>query len=119
MLPFGVTIPVTVPQRSEIPEGIMNNPVYTVCKGKVNCKSSYNWSDNNLYTRLKLVARQLTIVSSVFCVTWNTDAHYECYTNRDGLYKDYYFLSLALEFIELLKETSCLLKDKQIFELSE
>jgi hypothetical protein len=27
MLPFGVTIPVTVPQRSEIPEGLMNNPV--------------------------------------------------------------------------------------------
>jgi len=29
MLPFGVTIPATVPQRSEIPEGLMNNPVYT------------------------------------------------------------------------------------------
>jgi hypothetical protein len=29
MFPFGVTIPVTVPQRSEIPEGLMNNPVYT------------------------------------------------------------------------------------------
>ena len=28
MLPFGVTIPATVPQRSEIPEGLMNNPVY-------------------------------------------------------------------------------------------
>jgi len=28
MLPFGVTIPATVPQGSEIPEGIMNNPVY-------------------------------------------------------------------------------------------
>jgi len=27
MLPFGVTIPVTVPQRSEIPEGLMNNPL--------------------------------------------------------------------------------------------
>jgi hypothetical protein len=27
-LPFGVTIPVTVPQRSEIPEGLMNYPVY-------------------------------------------------------------------------------------------
>jgi hypothetical protein len=24
MLPFGVTIPATVPQRSEIPEGLMN-----------------------------------------------------------------------------------------------
>jgi hypothetical protein len=28
MLPFGVTIPVTVPQRAEIQEGLMNNPVY-------------------------------------------------------------------------------------------
>ena len=28
MLPFGVTIPATVPQRSEIPEGLMNYPVY-------------------------------------------------------------------------------------------
>ena len=27
MLPFGVTIPATVPQWSEIPEGLMNNPV--------------------------------------------------------------------------------------------
>jgi pseudouridine-5'-phosphate glycosidase len=27
MLPFGVTIPATVPQRSEIPEGHMNYPV--------------------------------------------------------------------------------------------
>jgi hypothetical protein len=30
MLPFGVIIPATVPQRSEIPEGIMNYPVYEV-----------------------------------------------------------------------------------------
>jgi hypothetical protein len=29
MFPFGVTIPVTVPQRSEIPQGLMNNPVLT------------------------------------------------------------------------------------------
>jgi hypothetical protein len=28
MLPFGVTIPATVPQESEIPEGLMNNPVH-------------------------------------------------------------------------------------------
>jgi len=28
MLPFGVTIRATVPQRSEIPEGLMNDPVY-------------------------------------------------------------------------------------------
>jgi hypothetical protein len=29
MLPFGVTIPATVPQGSEIPEGLTNNPVIT------------------------------------------------------------------------------------------
>jgi len=28
MLPFGMTIPATVPQGSEIPEGLMNNPVF-------------------------------------------------------------------------------------------
>jgi hypothetical protein len=28
VLPFGVTIPANVPQGSEIPEGLMNNPVY-------------------------------------------------------------------------------------------
>ena len=30
MLLFGVTIPATVPQGSEIPEGLMNKPVYMV-----------------------------------------------------------------------------------------
>jgi hypothetical protein len=29
MFLFGVTIPATVPQGSEIPEGLTNNPVYT------------------------------------------------------------------------------------------
>jgi hypothetical protein len=29
MLPFGVATPATVPQRSEIPEELMNYPVYT------------------------------------------------------------------------------------------
>jgi hypothetical protein len=33
MLPFGVTIPATVPQGSEIPEGLTNNPVYRVGRG--------------------------------------------------------------------------------------
>jgi len=28
MLPFSVTIPATVPQRLEIPEGLMNYPVF-------------------------------------------------------------------------------------------
>jgi hypothetical protein len=30
MLPFGVTIPATVPQRLGIPEGLMNYPVQSV-----------------------------------------------------------------------------------------
>jgi hypothetical protein len=40
MLPFGVTIPATVPQGSEIPEGLMNNPVYVLnfCSGNVAVK---------------------------------------------------------------------------------
>jgi len=32
MLPFGVTIPATVPQGSEIPEGLMNNSVYRISR---------------------------------------------------------------------------------------
>jgi len=40
MLSFGVTIPATVPQGSEIPEGLMNNPVYyrLVMHGNSNIK---------------------------------------------------------------------------------
>ena len=34
MLPFGVTIPVTVPQRSEIPEELMNYPVQKYLENK-------------------------------------------------------------------------------------
>jgi hypothetical protein len=30
MLPFGVTIPATVPQRSDIPERLMNYSVYVI-----------------------------------------------------------------------------------------
>jgi hypothetical protein len=40
MLPFGVTIPATVPQGSEIPEGLMNNPVL----------QGINASKNNIWT---------------------------------------------------------------------
>jgi hypothetical protein len=32
MLPFGVTIPATVPARSEIPEGLMNYPVALILR---------------------------------------------------------------------------------------
>jgi len=34
MLHFGVTIAATVPQGSEIPEGLRNNPVYRVIQEK-------------------------------------------------------------------------------------
>jgi len=37
MLPFGVTIPATVPQGSEIPEGLMNNPVYKSARNDSKC----------------------------------------------------------------------------------
>ena len=37
MLPFGVTIPATVPQRSEIPEGLTNYPVYCNLLKMRNC----------------------------------------------------------------------------------
>jgi hypothetical protein len=37
MLLFGVTVPGTVPQRSEIPEGLMNNPVLIWSMISVNC----------------------------------------------------------------------------------
>jgi hypothetical protein len=33
MLLFGVTIPATAPQRSEIPEGLMNYPVFYKAHG--------------------------------------------------------------------------------------
>jgi hypothetical protein len=35
MLPYGVTTPATVPQGTEIPEGLMNNPVYTNLVNKI------------------------------------------------------------------------------------
>ena len=35
MLPFGVTIPATVPQGSEIPEGLTNNPVCNPSAGEL------------------------------------------------------------------------------------
>jgi hypothetical protein len=46
MLPFGVTIPATVPQGSEIPEGLMNNLVYlsetnTDFRGQIFAGSEY------------------------------------------------------------------------------
>ena len=52
MLPFGVTIPATVPQRSEIPKGLMNYPVFVggtheektqcILKGKTEARHALN-----------------------------------------------------------------------------
>jgi hypothetical protein len=43
MLPFGVTIPATVPQRSDIPEGLVNYPVYSpYLLASYFCSSIYN-----------------------------------------------------------------------------
>ena len=39
MLPFGVTIPATVPQGSEFPEGLMNNPVLRVALWIAYCRA--------------------------------------------------------------------------------
>ena len=41
MLPFGVTIPATVLQRSEIPEGLRNYSVYSGLKKEVLDESFY------------------------------------------------------------------------------
>ena len=54
MLPFGVTIPATVPQRSEIPEGLMNYPVL----------------------QIKLLLLMLAITNAA-----TTESH--CYTDKD------------------------------------
>jgi len=44
MLLFGVTIPATVPQGSEIPEGLMNNPVYvSAAIGRCGTVVAFSW----------------------------------------------------------------------------
>jgi hypothetical protein len=50
MLPFGVTIPATVPQGSEIPEGLMNNPVLV-----------YNAVQLSLYLRARGIQKYVLI----------------------------------------------------------
>jgi hypothetical protein len=54
ILPFGVTIPASVPQRSEIPEGLTNYPVYSVnWKLIANCRGcKLKVSDRNGNRRL-------------------------------------------------------------------
>jgi len=48
MLPFGVTIPATVPQGSEIPEGLMNNPV----DGRITVRWIFRKWDGKAWTGL-------------------------------------------------------------------
>jgi hypothetical protein len=70
MLTFGVAIPATVPQWSEIPEGLMNNPVhfkgYTVFRSLV---LQHLAEDNNSGTELK--EDKLREVSFI-TYEWNT-----------------------------------------------
>jgi hypothetical protein len=47
MLPFGVTIPAIVPQGSEIPEGLMNNPVFLWFRNKAFNNAIYDLSLTN------------------------------------------------------------------------
>jgi hypothetical protein len=76
MLRFGVTIPATVPQRSEIPEGLMNYPVKCLSlhgDSKVGVKdvtkrSQYSQSlslsmNNKRYSDIK--NRELPIISGI------------------------------------------------------
>ena len=49
MLLFGVAIPATVPQRSKIPEGLMNYPVYMpAVTGVMSGSFSFNVSEPEL-----------------------------------------------------------------------
>ena len=70
MIPFGVIIPATVPQGSKIPEGLMNNPVYTGCPmrnvsdfGRVFLMLKYTDITQNTYvqsrTVTEIMAREL------------------------------------------------------------
>jgi len=43
MLPFGVTIPATVPQRSEIPEGFINYSVWLLFSVCGNSRKSHSF----------------------------------------------------------------------------
>jgi hypothetical protein len=55
MLPFGVTIPATVPQRSEIPEGLMNYPVFNlVGNNSETLKRTDKYDKNYKYFKLNL-----------------------------------------------------------------
>ena len=48
MLPFGVTNLATTPQRSEIPEGLMNYPVSYHYVSKIHCMTDKTKGDTNM-----------------------------------------------------------------------
>ena len=56
MLPFGVTIPATVPQRSEIPEGLMNYPVLRL--RLINPRNVDDWI--SFYLQMKKILIEIT-----------------------------------------------------------
>jgi hypothetical protein len=58
MLPFGVTIPASVPQRSEIPEGLMN---YPVLKGSYFDQESTGTGDNKALTEILIFLHSSSI----------------------------------------------------------
>ena len=61
MLPFGVTIPATVPQRSEIPEGLIITLYWHQCSGTWCCvvHSYIRTSTNKLFKSIQLTCKCL------------------------------------------------------------
>jgi hypothetical protein len=71
MLLFDVTIPTTVPQGSEIPEGLMNNAVYAFAEEsiQVNCTVTTEKAAKHIVTSKisKWPHRETFSASSIFC----------------------------------------------------
>jgi hypothetical protein len=66
MLPFGVTVPATVPQGSEIPEGLMNNPVFDNWgKNLSHKKMQYSYSKRRFTGRAKQIRITSVRISGV------------------------------------------------------
>jgi len=67
MLPFGVTIPATVLQRSEIPEGLINYPVcVTVSNGAFYCHEALA---NYIHTNRHVITIKNNMKQNLFCLT--------------------------------------------------
>jgi hypothetical protein len=72
MLPFSVTIPATVPQRLEIPEGLMNYPVHQGMEQFKLCRNSAFFAEKNrslllLQKDTVLFTTYTTDVTLTFC----------------------------------------------------